>query len=139
MKRLLMCLTVCFLFVGCTAKETNHVKSYVEIDYITYQEKIKNKDNFALYIGSATCSACQRFKTTLEKVITDYDLEIFYIDISQLSAEQYTEIWDVSNIGGTPTIVFISDGNIKLFPRIDGAVPEALLVDQLKSAGYING
>lgn len=136
MKRILICLTVCLLLTGCTSKETK--KSYIEIDYATYQEKLQNKEDFALYIGSASCSACKRFKSTLETVITDYDLEIFYIDISKLSQEQNAELWDVSNIGGTPTIVFVSKGNIKLFPRIDGAVPESLLISKLESARYIN-
>lgn len=136
MKRFLICLAVCLLWTGCDSSKQK--KSYIEIDYATYQEKIENQEDFMLYIGSATCSACQRFKTTLEKVITDYDLEIFYIDISKLSKEQNNEIWDTSNIGGTPSIVFVSKGNIKLFPRVEGTLPESLLIDQLESAGYIN-
>ncbi len=137
MKRILLCLTIFLLLTGCTSnKET---KSYIEIDYTEYQQKLENKEKFALYIGSAACNHCQDLKPILEKVITNYDLEIYYIDLSKLDRTQYNDVWNTSNLTGTPTIVFVSEGNIKLFPRIVGAVSESVLVDKLKVAGYING
>lgn len=134
-----LCLTFLCLFTGCTSHQTNSKKSYVEINYDSYQEKMNRHDTFALYIGSETCSACQRFQPTLEKVIADYNLEIFYLDTSKLTMEQNDQIWDASSIAGTPTIVFVEAGNIKLFPRVDGAVAEVTLVNKLKTAGYIKG
>lgn len=138
MKRIVVCIFLFLLLTGCGNSQKNK-KSYIEIDYATYQDKIKQKEDFALYIGSASCTACQRFQPTLEKVISDYQLVIYYIDISKLSIEQDEELWAAANIEGTPTIVFVSDGNIKLFPRVNGAVTETVLLKQLKSAGYING
>ncbi len=147
MKRILLYLTIFLLLTGCASnKET---KSYIEIDYKEYQQKLENKETFALYIGSATCSHCQDLKPILEKVITNYDLEIYYIDLNKLVVTEYIdgnkvvdetkykEVWNTSNLTGTPTIVFVSDGKIKLFPRIVGAVSESVLIDKLKSAGYI--
>ncbi len=137
MKRILLCLSILLFLTGCT--ESKPTKSYIEIGYSEYQKKLENKETFALYIGSATCKHCQDLKPTLEKVITDYDLEMYYIDLSKLEGAEYNAIWDTSNIGGTPTIVFITNGNIKLFPRIEGAVSESVLIDKLKVAEYIKG
>ena len=137
MKRILLCVTIFLVFTGCTSNKL--AKSYIEIDYTEYQQKLENKETFALYIGSATCIHCQELKPILEKVITNYDLEIYYIDLSKLEVAQYNDVWDSASISGTPTIVFVSDGKIKLFPRIVGAVAESVLVDKLKAAGYING
>ncbi len=137
MKRILLCLSVLFLLTGCTG--TKPTKSYTEIGYSEYQKKLENKETFVLYIGSATCSHCQDLKPVLEKVITDYDLEIYYIDLSTLEAKEYNAVWDDANLGGTPTIVFVANGNIKLFPRIEGAVSESVLIDRFRAAEYIKG
>lgn len=121
---------------GCTlTKEAT--KSYTEINYTEYVSKIENQESFILYIGSAYCSHCQDFKPTLEKVISKYDLDVSYIDASKLTKEQVTALWDETSIGGTPTVVFVSQGKIKLFPRAEGSVSETVLIQKLKSAGYI--
>lgn len=135
MKRILLCLTILLFLTGCTSNKKT--KSYIEIDYTKYQHKLENKEEFALYIGSADCIHCQELKPTLEKIITKYDLEMYYIDLSKLDRTQYNDIWNTSNLTGTPTIVFVSEGNIKLFPRIVGAVSENVLVEKLETAGYI--
>ncbi len=134
MKQVLLCLLLCLVITGCT---DHSKKSYIEINYEEYKQKIENKEDFALYIGSTNCSHCQDFKPTLEKVINDYDLEIFYVDLSKLDQEQYNHIWDWSAIEGTPEIIFIEKGNPKLFGRVEGAVSEVTLVNKLKSVGYI--
>lgn len=135
MKRIFLCLIIMSFFItGCFSKKG---KSYIELDYIAYQEKIEKKEDFILYIGSADCTHCKSFKPTLESVIQEYDLEIYYIDLLKLSKEQYRTIWDGASLEGTPTIVFVKKGDIKLFPRIGGAVPKDVLIEQLQSAGYI--
>ena len=141
MKRIILCLTIFLLFTGCTSSKST--KSYIEINYTELNQKLENKDTFALYIGSATCTHCQELKPILEKVITDYDLEIYYIDLNKFDLKneeertQYNDVWDSASLTGTPTIVFITEGKINLFPRIIGTVSETTLISQLKSAGYI--
>lgn len=140
MKHIFLCLTLLLIITGCTSKNpvnTEGKKSYTEINYVEYQSKISHEEDFALYIGSANCGYCKNLNPILENVIHTYDLEVSYIDSSKLTKEDATTLWEETSIGGTPTIVFVSKGKIKLFPRIEGAVPENVLIEKFKSAGYI--
>ena len=136
MKRIFLCLSLLLIITGCTTNKVEK-KSYVEISYTEYLSKMENQESFILYIGSANCLHCREFTPTLKNVIADYDLEVFYIDCSKLTLEQVNLVWDETNIDGTPTVVFVNAGKVKLFPRIEGTVSEAVLIQKLKSAGYI--
>lgn len=136
MKRLFLCLSLLFIITGCAINKVEK-KSYIEINYEEYVSKMKNQDSYILYIGSAKCTHCREFVPILKDVITDYNLEVYYIDAAKMTLEQVAIVWDETSIGGTPTIVFVTDGKVKLFPRIEGVVSEATLVKKLKSAGYI--
>ena len=46
--------------------------SYDEISYSELQGLIHNKESFPLVIASATCSACNSYRPTLEKFIEKY-------------------------------------------------------------------
>lgn len=135
MKKFIIYLLLILLATGCNFTEKK--QSYIEISYETYEQKMENKEDFILFIGSTTCSHCQDFKPVLENVITDYDLKIYYIDLYKTTKEQGDKIWEDTFLEGTPTIVFISKGKIKLFPRIEGYMNEENLIKQLQSAGYI--
>lgn len=113
-------------------------KSYTEISYSEYQEMINNKEDFILYIGSSQCSHCIEFKPTIEKVINDYDLDIKYINIYELSTKEYEVLKNKTKIQGTPTIVFIEDGIAKSGDnKIEGSKDYNSVVSKLKENGYI--
>ncbi len=139
---------VCFMMILClTACSTTQKKSLIEIGFEEYQKKIENQEDFILYIGSATCQHCQKFRPILEEVVAEYDLEVFYLDMHTLleadknitvdADKQTTYVYNTSKTERTPTVVFAEDGKIKLFPRIEGEVSKSVLVNKLKSAGYI--
>lgn len=137
MKRLLI-YGMCFILIlGVTACSSTSKKSLIEISYEEYQTKIENQESFILYIGSTTCTHCQEFKPRLEDVVAAYDLDVYYLDIYKLDKEQSAYIWDASKINGTPEVMFVENGNIKLFPRIQGAVSKDIIISKFKSAGYI--
>lgn len=98
-----------FLVTGCFHKLT----SYEEISFDKLDSMFQEKKEFVLFIGSAECSHCQSYKPKLEAVIKVNQVKVYYIDISQLSAEELEKLSDYVPFTGTPYTVFIEDGKLK--------------------------
>lgn len=90
------------------------------ITYKDYQTKFQEKQTFILYLGSKSCTHCQDFKPTLEKITRKYQLKVYYLDVSTLSSEEYEIVKTKTFLKGTPTIVFVEDGVVQTNPRIEG-------------------
>lgn len=132
MKRFLMILMILFL-TGCG----NKITTYEEINYNEYSSLIENKEDFVLYIGSASCSHCLNFKPTLEKIIKNYQLDIKYIDISTLTEKEYAVLKNKTKLQGTPTVVFIEDGIVQTSPKIQGDMSYTRALEKFKESGYV--
>lgn len=132
MKRLLLSLVGIFLLVGCSSGT-----SYKEITYNQFANKVKAKETFVIFIGSAKCSHCDDFKPTLSKVIEEYDLDVYYIDVSKVSEAQYKEIKEKVNLEGTPTISYIEEGYCDEDNNLVGANTYEDTVEYFKTIGYI--
>ncbi len=133
MKKILLLIIGVFLLTGCST-----VKTYDEISYKSLKKMLDNKENFVLFIGSTTCSACDSYKITLNKVIEKYKVDIKYIDLSKLSEDDEGELISKFPISGTPTTIFIEDGEEKdTYNRIDGSVKYSKIVEKLKKNKYI--
>lgn len=135
MKRfLVLCSFLMILFVtACGSKIT----TYEEIDYSEYTSLIESKENFILYIGSASCSHCLNFKPTLEKIIQEYQLVVKYIDISKLSEKEYAVLQNKTKLQGTPTVVFVENGVVQTSPKIQGEVSYSNALNKFKESGYV--
>lgn len=134
MKKILVVICLFFL-AGCGT-----VKTYNEISYKEFKNMIDKKNDFVLFIGSSTCSACKEYKATLNEVIKDYNLDIKYIDLSKLSDKQSSEFSSNFPISGTPTTLFIEDGvENDTYNRIVGNVRYSKIVEKLKNNNYIKG
>ena len=135
MKKVLLVLSIvlCIFLTGCKKYTT-----YTELNFQQFQNKIDNKDTFVLVVGSSTCSSCAMYKPTMEKVIKDKQIEIFYIDLNELSEEEYTKLYSKYVISKTPTTLFIK-GGIEESPynRIVGAISYSEIVESLKNNGYL--
>lgn len=135
MKKIAIAILMIFtLFItGCSK-----YKTYTEINYSELQSKLDNKDTFVLVVGSSTCSACANYKTTMEKVIKDKQVEIFYIDMKLLSEEDYAKLYSKFVVVSTPTTIFIKDGiETSTYDRIVGSANYSDVVNNLKKQGYI--
>lgn len=118
---------------GCSA-----LKTYDEISYKKLNNMLDKKENFILFIGSSTCSACSSYKITLDKVIKKYGVDIKYIDLSKLSDKEKGDVTAKFPISGTPTTIFIENGvENDTYNRIDGNVRYSKIVDKLKENGYV--
>jgi len=136
MKKLLILVATFFIifFTGC-------LKS-VDLKEISYDElanKISAKDSFVLYVGSSSCSHCASFRPKLEKVMTKYKLEVYYIDMANLSGSKYNAVMEKVDGAGTPTTVYIEKGKTKTSPRIEGDSTKENIIDFFKEINYIKG
>lgn len=123
---------VIFCLSGC-GKTT-----YDEISYSELNNMLEAKDDFVLFIGSETCSACASYKITLNKIIEKYHTDIKYLDISKLSDKESSELQSRFPFTGTPTTVFITDGVEKnTYNRISGNEKYSSVLKKLIKNGYI--
>ena len=122
---------------GCGKKEFT---TYHEIDYAEFNKMVENNESFPLVIGSSTCSACSLFKPTMESFISKYQIEVFYIDISKLSEDDYNFFKSTIGFSSTPTTIFFEDGNqTSVYYRIVGSESFSGVVEAYKRMGYIGG
>lgn len=122
------------LLAGCGSKLT----TYEEIDYNDFIEKIENKDDFILFIGSSTCQHCDAFKETVKSVVEKHQIKIYYIDIHKFTEQQANKFKTYINFSATPTTVFIYDGAEKTtYNRINGNLSYDKVIDKITKAGFI--
>ena len=101
---------------------------------------LDKKENFILFIGSSTCSACSSYKITLNRVIKKYGIDIKYIDLSKLSEKEEGDVTSKFPISGTPVTIFIEKGvENDTYNRIKGDVRYSKIVNKLKENGYVKG
>lgn len=135
MKKILIILLLSLTLVGCTNKNTKPIE-------ITYKEllvKVENKETFPLLIGAKTCSACQLFEPKLEKVISKYNLKVYYIDIEKLGDDDNLD--NIVRFTGTPTLAFIKDGEeTSSYNRLEnGNASSNEIIKIMTKNGYIEG
>jgi len=75
---------------------------------------------------------------TLNEVISDYNIDVKYIDLSKLSDEEESILISNFSITGTPTTVFMTKGKEEdNYNRIVGNAKYSKIVYKLKENGYI--
>lgn len=132
MRKLLILIIALFMLAGCGNK------TYDEISYDELNKMLEEKQNFILFIGSDTCSACSVYKGTLNDVIEEYGTDVKYIDLAQLSNAEESALVSKFPITGTPTTVFITKGEEKnTHNRIVGSAKKSKIIEEFKENGYI--
>lgn len=136
MKKILI-LFVAILTLALTG--CSNSKDLIEISYDDLATKIENKDSFVLYVGRTTCSHCKDFKPILEKVVNEYDLDVYYIDLDNVSNAKYNAVLKKIDGEGTPTTVYIEKGKTLSSPRIEGARDYDTIVEFFKDLNILEG
>ncbi len=140
-KRILILVVICLVvLVGAVIADKMLDKSYLkEIKYNEVKEKIDNKDSFILLLSQTTCSHCMDFKPKLKSVANKYEVTVYYLETDLLSDDEATELKTYFNFKGTPTTVFVINGEEKTAAtRIDGDVSEEKILTKFKSNGFID-
>ena len=114
-------------------------KNYcTEISLEQLEDKINNKDTFILFIGSTNCSHCKDFQPTLNQIIKDYDLTIYYINVYKLNSDQNTKLLSLINYGSsTPQLYFIENGGYSQYNKLSGARSYKEVLSKLQKNGYV--
>ena len=116
-------------------EEDNHL---IEISITELQEKVNNKETFILLISQTNCSHCAEYKPVLKEVLTKYDILAYEIDETKLSEKENGILKNIANISGTPTTVFIVDGEeANTQNRLIGAANKNKIINRLKAMNYI--
>lgn len=119
-------------------KEEENTLVY-EINMQQLEEKINNKDTFILVMTQTGCVHCQSYLPTIKKVSREYGVTFYVLNRAKLSKEEYNRLNDIANISGTPSTIFIVDGEEKtVLNRLTGSIEKSRLVEKLISEGYIN-
>ncbi len=120
-------------------KQNDLDKHLVELNFSELQEKIDNKETFLLVITQTTCSHCAEYKPVLKETLAEYDLVGYYIEEDLLSKEDLGKLKEIANVSGTPTTIFIENGQEgSTSTRLSGNQQKSVIVQRLKSMGYIN-
>lgn len=119
------------------------------IDYEEYEDLISEDGTHVVVIGQTTCSHCIAIKPALNKVALEYDLTINYLNLTEMSEDEYTNFSaslkeieyndpDFVEDGsfGTPLTLIIEDGKVKDY--ISGERTKSQLVREFKKAGVIS-
>ena len=132
-----ICLVV---LVGAIIADRIMSKSYFnEIEYEELIEKIENKEDLIVLISQTTCSHCISYKPKLEDMANKHKIDIYYIDVDLLSDEQRTQLGKYINYDGTPTTVFLKNGEeTSAATRINGDASRDKIEKKLKSNGFID-
>ena len=136
MKKILVLIIAIFAFTLTGCSNSDNLK---EISYDELATKIQNKDSFVLYVGSSNCSHCADFKPILEKVINKNKLEVYYINMANLSQAKYNAVLKKVDGQGTPTTVYIKNGKTESSPRIEGARNEEETIEFFEDLGLVKG
>ena len=131
---ILILLIIPILVTGCN-KNMSQIKS---IKYSELEKKLENKETFILEIARDGCHNCESFTPKFNNILKKYNLKAFTINISNLTEEDNNKLTNLYNITGTPTVIFINDGQeISISRRIIGDVEKDKIISKLKIAGYI--
>lgn len=133
MKKILITLIIILTtltLVGCGGPKT-----YDEISFSELNTMLDNKEDFVLFIGAESCSACKSYKLTINKIVENNKMDIKYIDNDKLSEEEYAKLMSHFYFTATPTTVLVKNGKEK--ERITGNKKYSQVEQILKDEKYI--
>ena len=127
-------LGVLFLFSGCSSS-SSYLK---DLSYSDLNKKIESKEEFFFVATQDGCSHCESYIPTLTKVLNDNKVVGYNFNLTKLSEEEREKFDELFKIDGTPTTIFMKDGEeVSLLQRIYGNAEESQILVKLKNNNYI--
>lgn len=151
MKKIIFMLLTVVLVTGCTSEEKSLYDNYkvtsdtkvndnitetISITYDEYQNKIANKESFVLLLWQTGCGHCETFEPILNRVVDQYNIEVYSMNIGLLNDEQYSILKNKTFVTGTPTTVVFKDG-VTQSKKLIGSKDEQTVIDFLVRYGYL--
>jgi len=130
--KLIIFILTCVIVTGCGSN------NITKITYSELEKKLENKESFILEIVQDGCHNCESFSPKFEKVLNEYNIQAFSINLSNITEEENEKLNNLYNITGTPAVIFIEKGDEpSILRRIVGDSEEDKIISKLKTAGYI--
>lgn len=112
-----------------------------EITYSNYLEKIDSNEPFLVVIVKDGCGYCEMYEPILKEVADEYNLPINYINLTNLSEEDYNDLAQSNaylkkNQWGTPTTLFMLGDSV--IDSIGGYADKDKFVDFVKENFVVN-
>lgn len=121
--------------------ENNDSNASSRLNKISLEELetlVQNKETFILVITQTTCGHCITYKPTLISVLEETAQIAYEVDIQPMTKEEKERVYKIAKVSGTPTTVFIEEGEEKnLALRLSGSVSAETLKQRLRDTGYI--
>ena len=120
MKKILSIFLLLIILTGCTKEKFKLEDKYynnpefIEIDSTKIKELEKNKESFLVMVYTEGCFSCMDFEEVLTNFTTEYNLQIFRINITDI---------ENTNISGkvkyTPSLVIYKEGKVYKYLNAD--------------------
>ena len=119
-----------------TTTTNTEFKKLQEITMFQLERLENNEQDFILLFTRASCSHCVQFKPKLDKFADKYNLRVYYIEMEDISDEDWKDLEKKYNIEATPTTIIFKKSKAK--DSLVGNVEESELYDFLDKNGLIN-
>ena len=132
-KVLILLLFSVLLLSGCS--NDSYLK---DLSFSELKNKIEAKEEFFFVVTQDGCSHCEAYVPVLTKTLNKYKITGYNLNLSKLSESDNKEFEELFKTEGTPTTIFVKDGNeISILQRIYGEATEDQIVQKLKNNNYI--
>ncbi len=134
------------LFINSQLKQNNNEETtnnntteyLTTITYNDLDKLIKDKEDFILFVGKASCPACQQFTPNFKAVLNKYKINANYLNLESLTNEELEAFDSFIKVANIPTVAFIYDGvEVSVVNRITGAVSQNEIIAKLRDNDYI--
>ncbi len=134
LKIIVLAIAFLFLLTGCETKE-NYLKN---INFKELNEKLDNKEEFFFVVTQDGCSHCEEFLPVLKELLNENKIIGYDFNLTRLSESDKDSFYEMFDIEGTPTTIFIKDGKeLSIMQRIVGGLDKDKLIQKFKNNGYI--
>lgn len=113
--------------------DSNYLKDVSFTEVVDMMDKEKT---FILYINQDGCEHCKAFTPTFVSVLRENKLTAYSLNLAKLSKDEEKSYSEKIKVNGTPTVLFIDNGNENLI-RIEGEQTKDKIKSKLEATGFI--
>ncbi len=133
LKTLVILVILSSFLTGCGKEST--VK---DLSVSSLEKKIENEETFIVAVIQTGCSACQAYEPIYHSIMTEYHLDAYTINLTNLKEDEEAKLDKISYVSGTPTTLFFVKGKLESsYNKLVGKVSSDNLKNRLEYLEYI--
>ncbi len=106
---------------NCDVSEDTH-DLFLSISIDEYEDLLNGENLSIIYIGRDDCEYSNAEDIVFEEILLDYDIDVNYLDLNSLSDNDFEFLYSsysafVNDGIATPTIMFVQNGQVKVFKK----------------------